>query len=159
MSHLARVHLSVLACQILTPTIHPRRGATSTGDVRSPSWFSRYSRKNSDSDKDTHGLSGIPESPRLVGEKGFPPSPQLHPSRAPGSMLSPENGNSTIRSRVRPPSRSKPPEISLPQPSVYNTLPAEKPPSLIQQSPNAEHTTPKARPSRLLRNPYKAGWS
>ena len=55
------------------------------------------------------------------GRKGSLQSPQLHPSRAPGSILSPENGNSTIRSRVRPPSRSKPPEISLPQLSVYNT--------------------------------------
>jgi hypothetical protein len=135
----SRADLDVRPSPPLSP-IHPRRGqtpasaiaavhrqATSTGDVQSPSRSSRYSRtrKRSDSDKEPHGPSGIPESPRLVtqdGEKGLPPSPLP----APGSILSPENGNSTIRSRVRPRSRNKSSEIPPPQPGLSLSRPTIK---------------------------------
>lgn len=121
--------------------IYPRRGqtpasaiaaahrqATSDSDDRSPSRSSRYSRKNSDSDKgheETPGPSGSQESPRATtdGEKGLPPSLQ----RVIRSAQSSENANSpSIRSRMKLPSnsiRSGPPSIPLPQ------TPSSPPPS------------------------------
>jgi len=140
--------------------IYPRRGqtpasaiaaahrqATSTGDDRSPSRSSRYSRKNSDSDKgheEALGPSGAQESPRLVapdGEKRLPPSLQRHPSAATGSVQSPDNGNSSMRSRMKPPStlaRSRPPSMPLPQPPVSNAPSPELPPSPLRHTFKAE---------------------
>ena len=123
--------------------IYPRRGqtpasaiaaahrqATSDGDDRSPSRSSRYSRKNSDSDKgheETPGPSGSQESPRATtdGEKGLPPSLQ----RVIRSAQSSENANSpSIRSRMKLPSnsiRSGPPSMPLPQ------TPSSPPPEVL----------------------------
>ena len=119
------------------------RQATSSGDDRSPSRSSRYSRKNSDSDKEIPGSSGAQESPRLMthdGEKGLPPSLQRHPT-ATGSVQSPENVNSSMRSRMKPPStpaRSRPPSMPLPQTPIPNTPPPEVPFSPLRDTFNAE---------------------
>jgi hypothetical protein len=116
------------------------RQATISGDDRSPSRSSRYSRKNSDSDKEIPGPSGAQESPRLVThdeEKGLPPSLQRHPSPATGSVQSPENVNSSMRSRMKQPStpaRSRPPSMPLPQTPIPN-IPPEIP---LRDTFNAE---------------------
>ena len=47
-----------------------RQATTSNGGDRSPSRSSRYSRKNSDSDKETLGASGAQESPRSATRDG-----------------------------------------------------------------------------------------
>lgn len=119
--------------------IYPRRGqtpasaiaaahrqATSDGDDRSPSRSSRYSRKNSDSDKgheETPGPSGAQESPRVTtdGEKGLLPSLTR-------SAQSSENNSPSIRSRMKLPSnsiRSGPPSMPLPQ------TPSSPPPEVL----------------------------
>ena len=135
--------------------IYPRRGqtpasaiaaahrqATGDGDDRSPSRSSRYSRKNSDSDKgheETQGHSGAQESPRATpdGEKGLPPSLQRHPSPVTRLVQSSENVNSSsIRSRMKPTSnsiRSGPPLIPLPQ--TPSSPPSEL---LLRQASNVE---------------------
>ena len=140
--------------------IYPRRGqtpasaiaaahrqATSDGDDRSPSRSSRYSRKNSDSDKgheDTPGPFGAQESPRTTvdGEKGLPPSLQRHPSPVTKSVQPSENVNSpSIRSRMKPPTnpiRSGPPSIPLPQTPVPSAPPPEILLSPIRQTFNTE---------------------
>ncbi|KAF8809602.1 hypothetical protein BYT27DRAFT_7187356 [Phlegmacium glaucopus] len=135
--------------------IYPRRGQTpasaiaaahrqaTTGDDRSPSRSSRYSRKNSDSDKgheETSRPSGTHEYPRLVGpdgEKEVSASVQRRPSVATGSVQYSENGNSSMRSRMKPPSspaRSRPPSIPLPQPPAHGAPPPEMPPSPLRQT-------------------------
>ena len=142
--------------------IHPRRGqtpasaiaaahrqATSDGDDRSPSRSSRYSRKNSDSDKgqeETPGPSGAQESPRATadGDKGLPSSLQRHPSSVTRSVQSSENVNATsMRSRMRPPSnpRSRPPSIPLPQTPVPSAPPPEVVLSSLRQTSNTELET------------------
>ena len=132
--------------------IYPRRGqtpasaiaaahrqATSSGDDRSPSRSSKYSRKNSDSDKETPG-SSTQESPRLAtldGENVLPPTLQRLLSTATASAQSPEIVTSPTRSRMRlphTPARSRPPSIPLPQPPVFNT----PTPEVLRQTPNAE---------------------
>ena len=140
--------------------IYPRRGqtpasaiaaahrqATNDGDDRSPSRSSRYSRKNSDSDKgheETPGPSGAQESPRTTpdGEKGLPSSLQRHPSPVTRSGQSSENVNSpSIRSRMKPPSnsiRSGPPSMPLPQTPVSNASPHEVLLSPLRRSSNTE---------------------
>ena len=127
--------------------IYPRRGqtpasaiaaahrqATGDGDDRSPSRSSKYSRKNSDSDKgheETPGPSGAQESPRATAdaEKGLPPSLQRHSSSVTRSVQPSENVNSpSTRSRMKPPSnsiRSGPPSMPLPQ------TPSSPPPEVL----------------------------
>ena len=142
------------------PPIYPRRGqtpasaiaaahrqATSDGGDRSPSRSSRYSRKNSDSDKgheETPGPSGTQESPRATpdGEKGLPPSLQRHPSTITRSVQSSENVNSpSVRSRMKPPSnpiRSRPPSMPLPQTPVPSVPPPDVLLYSIRQTSNTE---------------------
>ena len=140
--------------------IYPRRGqtpasaiaaahrqATNDGDDRSPSRSSRYSRKNSDSDKgheETPGPSGAQESPRATpdGEKGPPPFLQRHPSPVTRSGQSSEIVNSpSIRSRMKPPSnslRSGPPSMPLPETPALNASPPEVLLSPLRRASNTE---------------------
>ena len=139
--------------------IYPRRGqtpasaiaaahrqATSDGDDRSPSRSSRYSRKNSDSDKgheDTPGPSGAQESPRATadGEKGLPSSLQRHPSPVTKSVQSSDVNSPSIRPRMKPPSnpiRSGPPSMPLPQTPVSSAPPPEVLLSPLRQASNTE---------------------
>ena len=142
------------------PPIYPRRGqtpasaiaaahrqATSDGEDRSPSRSSRYSRKNSDSDKgleETPGPSGTQESPRASpdGEKGLPPSLQRHPSPVTKSVQSSEIVHTpSIRSRMKPPSnpvRSRPPSMPLPQTPVPSIPLPEVLLSSIRQTSDTE---------------------
>ena len=113
--------------------IYPRRGQTpasaiaaahrqATTDDRPPSRSSRYSRKNSDSDKETLGASsGAQESPRPDGgEKVLPPSLQRRSSSATGSVQDANNPRLRIKSQTTH-VRSRPPSIPLPQTPVPNS--------------------------------------
>ena len=117
------------------------RQATNDGDDRPPSRSSKYSRKNSDSDKgheETPGPSGAQESPRATAdvEKELPPSLQRHPA----SVTRPQSSPS-IRSRMKPPGnsiRSGPPSIPLPQTPVSSSPPPDILLSPIRQASNTE---------------------
>ena len=113
---------------------------TSDGDDQSPSRSSRYSRKNSVSDRDheeTPGPSGTQESPWAIadGEKRLPPSLQRHPSR---SVQSSENVNSPRKKSSNPPIRSGPPSIPLPRTPVPGASSSDVLLSPLRQTSNTE---------------------